>query len=119
MLLCSNYINKTSGGQGNNLSYFLYSKSALFLLQINPGYDVPPEYYLTNLTETDKEEMDRVIVGRGGSCELEYEVESDGSILRWEFISTCHDIGYGWFHRQHSTKKKPKHIQVVGLGCAR
>ncbi|XP_064392020.1 SEC14-like protein 2 isoform X2 [Halichondria panicea] len=39
---------------------------------LNPGCDVPPEYYLTNQTEIEKEEMDRVVVGRGGCCELEY-----------------------------------------------
>ena len=89
------------------------------LIQINPGRDVPPEYYLTNQTETDRQEMDRVVVGRGGSCELEYEVEAEGSLVRWEFVSTSYDVSYGLFYKEPSAaKKKPKHVPVVSESYA-
>ena len=83
-------------------------------MQLNPGGDVPPEYYLTNQTETDRQEMDRVVVGRGGSCELEYEVAAEGSLVRWEFVSTSYDISFGLFYKESSAaKKKPKPVPVV------
>ena len=53
------------------------------LPQINPGCDVPPEYYLTNLTETSREEMERVVVGRARTHEVEYSVALPGSVLRF------------------------------------
>ncbi len=58
--------------------------------------------------------MDRVVVGRGGYCELEYQVELEGSLIRWEFISTGYNISYGLFYRDDSSKKKPKLEPVVG-----
>ena len=47
-------------------------------------------------------------MGRGGSCELEYEVESEGSVLRWEFVSTSYDVGYGLFYKSESTENVEK-----------
>ena len=55
----------------------------LSLPQINPGCDVPPEYYLTNLTETSREEMERIVVGRARTHEVEYSVALPGSVLRF------------------------------------
>ncbi|XP_064392024.1 SEC14-like protein 3 isoform X2 [Halichondria panicea] len=82
---------------------------------INHAGDVPPEYFLTNQTETDREEMDRVVVGRGGCCELEYQVELEGSLIRWEFISTGYNISYGLFYRDDSSKKKLKLEPVIPM----
>ncbi len=83
-------------------------------VQINPGRDVPPEYYLTNLTETDKDEMDRVVIGRGGACELQYDVEVEGSLINWEFISTDFDVSYG-LHHKTSTQSKITSTEVVSI----
>ena len=49
-----------------------------------------------------------MVVGRGGSCELEYEVESEGSVLRWEFISTSYDVSYGLFYKSESVENVEK-----------
>lgn len=58
--------------------------------------------------------MDRVVVRRGGNCELEYEVDVEESVLKWEFVSTSHDVSYCWFFRHTSVDKKPKDKEVVG-----
>ncbi len=62
---------------------------------INVGRDVPPKYYRTNQTATSKEDMERVMVGRGSSHKAHYEVEDVGSTLQWEFFSTGYDISFG------------------------
>ena len=41
---------------------------------------------MTNLTETDKEDMERIIVGRGSYHELEFRVTTPGSVLRYVCI---------------------------------
>ena len=51
-------------------------------MQINPGGDIPEEYYLSNLMESNKEEMERVVVGRGSSHLISHHVDTPGSILR-------------------------------------
>lgn len=58
--------------------------------------------------------MDRVVVGRGGSCELEYEVDIEGSVLRWEFVTTSHDVGYSVLYKSESAAsfKKSSRIQM-------
>ena len=52
-------------------------------LQIIPGGDIPEEYYLANLMETCREEMERVVVGRGSSRLLTYRVDTPGTVLRY------------------------------------
>ena len=64
-------------------------------MQINPGRDVPPEYYFTNQTATSHEEMERVVVGRASSHKLTFNVIEVDSLLIWEFVSTDYDIGFG------------------------
>eukprot|EP00731_Ephydatia_muelleri_P025329 Em0017g412a len=67
--------------------------------KINMGGDVPPEYYLTNSTQTNKEDMERLVVSRGSSHNLEFPVEIPGTSIRWELITIDHDIGFGWFQK--------------------
>ena len=50
--------------------------------QITVGGDIPPEYYMTNLTETSKENMESVVVSRGSSYEREFIVEVPGTVIR-------------------------------------
>ncbi len=64
-------------------------------VQINPGCDVPTEYYLTNKTHTSPEEMETIIVGRGVCHRITYDVTEVGSELEWEFMTTDYDIGFG------------------------
>jgi hypothetical protein len=73
---------------------------------INPGGDIPEEYYLMNLMEKEKNEMEKVTVARGSTHLLPFQVEKPGSILKWEFMSTDHDIGYGWSRKQEEGEKE-------------
>ena len=50
--------------------------------QLNPGYDVPPEYYLMNLMETNKENMQRTTVRRASEHLVNCAVEEPKSVLR-------------------------------------
>ena len=61
---------------------------------IQHGGDVDPKYYLTNRMETSREEMERVVVGRGSSHKVRHEVAEVGSTLQWEFCSTDYDISF-------------------------
>ena len=54
-----------------------------FLMQINPGGDVPKKYYLSNLMKSSKKEMERVVVGRRSSYLISYNVDTPGSKLRY------------------------------------
>ena len=96
------------------------------ILQINPGYDIPPEYYLTNLTETSRDEMERVIVRRGSKHKIQCQVEEHRSLLRyvwcfisysserycsvqpyrWEFVTSDHDISFGVYHKPTGSNKE-------------
>ena len=59
----------------------------LFLnMQINPGGDIPEEYYLSNLMESSKKEMERVVVGRRSSYLISYHVDAPGSKLRYIYV---------------------------------
>jgi hypothetical protein len=71
---------------------------------INPGRDVPPKYYLTNLTETSRDQMDKVVVGRGSTHKVNFAVEEVGSTLQWEFFSTDYDISFEVYRK--GTKKR-------------
>ena len=44
-----------------------YEPDAQCSKYIRPGRDVPEKYYLSNLKEANKEDMERVVVGRGSS----------------------------------------------------
>ena len=52
-------------------------------LQINWGGEVPQSLYLINNTEINKEDMELVVVGRGSSHQVEVEVDTKGTLLRW------------------------------------
>ncbi len=82
-------------------------------VQINPGRDVPPEYYLTNLTETDRVEMDRVVVGRRGAHKLKMDITEPGSSLKWEVVSSGYDIGFGVYFKTEGNNGKKLKNEVV------
>ena len=60
---------------------------------------------MTNLTETSREEMERVVIGRGGTCEVEFHISRPRTVLSWEFVSIDYDISFGWFRREIKTRK--------------
>ena len=49
---------------------------------VNPGGDIPEEYYLSNLMEKGKEDMKRVVVGQGSTHLVTHSVTTPGTILR-------------------------------------
>ena len=51
--------------------------------QLNPGYDVPPEYYLMNLMETSKENMQKTTVRRASEHLVQCDVKESRSVLRY------------------------------------
>ena len=94
-----------------SLSLFLKCDSLFSLSQITHNTDdIPPAYYLTNLTETSREEMERVVVGRGSVHKIRCEVAEPRSVLKWEFISVDYDIAFGVYHKSDKKLKE----QVVG-----
>ena len=54
----------------------------IYLSQLRWGGEVPERYYLTNLTETKKDDMDKVVVGRGSTHQTEVFVDTAGSIIK-------------------------------------
>ena len=69
---------------------FLFPLQYLSLsLQINPGGEIPETYYLTNQTEASREEMERVVVRRGSSHEVEYQVDLPRSVLKYVESGSC------------------------------
>ncbi len=84
------------------------------MFQIRPGCDVPPRYYLTNQTSTSHDEMEKVVVSRGSSHKLTFDVMEAKSLLVWEFVSIDHDIGFGVFFFVGEGKKE---VAVVSCPC--
>ena len=71
------------------MTYLLILNNFLPSLQINPGGDIPETYYLYNLMETSREEMERVVVRRGSSHEVEYQVDLPRSVLKYVESGSC------------------------------
>ena len=46
------------------------------------GGDIPEKYFFTNNLENSVEDMDVVIVNRGSSSQVQYEVDVPGTLLR-------------------------------------
>ena len=60
---------------------------------------------MTNLTETSRNEMERVVIGRGGTCELEFHISLPRTVLSWEFISVDYDVSFGWYLKELEKRK--------------
>ncbi|XP_071115998.1 retinal-binding protein-like [Haliotis cracherodii] len=69
---------------------------------IPAGGDVPETYYLQSLTNTDN--METTTIPRGDKIILKYEVDTPGSILRWEFKTEGFDISFGVFLLREGAK---------------
>ena len=68
---------------------------------------------MTNLTETDRDSMERVIVGRGSSHKVTLEVDKTSSVIQWEFVSSEYDIAFGVYHKREEGKGKKIKIEMV------
>ena len=55
------------------------------------------EYYFINQTDTSRDEMQKVTVGRAATHKLTYQVDEVGNVLTWEFVTSSFDIGFGVF----------------------
>uniref|UniRef100_A0AAQ6AHV3 SEC14-like lipid binding 8 n=1 Tax=Amphiprion ocellaris TaxID=80972 RepID=A0AAQ6AHV3_AMPOC len=63
--------------------------------RINHVGPVPPSYYVRDHVKVDYEQC--MIVSRGSSQQLDYEILFPGCVLRWQFASEGADIGFGVF----------------------
>lgn len=54
----------------------------LFQRQINIGGEIPVEYYMERPTDLDMTNFSSVMVNRGSSVQLDYEITEMGSILK-------------------------------------
>ena len=70
---------------------------------------------MTNMTETSRDEMERVVVGRGSSHKVTLEVDKSGSVIQWEFVSTEFDIAFGIYHKPDGKNGKANKIELVRL----
>ncbi|KAJ6634224.1 hypothetical protein lerEdw1_014104 [Lerista edwardsae] len=61
--------------------------------KLNYGGEVPKSYYVRDQL---KQQYDHsVVVNRGSSQQVEYEILAPGCVLRWQFMSDGADIGFG------------------------
>ncbi|XP_062446015.1 SEC14-like protein 2 isoform X2 [Rhea pennata] len=61
--------------------------------KINYGGDVPQKYYVRDQLTQQYEHT--VVVNRGSSHQVEYEILFPGCVLRWQFRSEGADVGFG------------------------
>ncbi|XP_030074702.1 SEC14-like protein 2 isoform X6 [Microcaecilia unicolor] len=63
--------------------------------KINYGGDIPKSYYVCDQVKQQYEHT--VMINRGSSHQVEYEILFPGCVLRWQFMSEPSDIGFGVF----------------------
>lgn len=68
---------------------------------------------MTNLTETDREEMERVIIGRGSTHKVKLCVDKTSSVIQWEFVSTQYDIAFDVYHKGEEGNGKKSKSELV------
>ncbi|XP_057266449.1 SEC14-like protein 2 isoform X2 [Pezoporus wallicus] len=61
--------------------------------KINYGGDVPQQYYVRDQLAQQYEHS--VVVNRGSSHQVEYEILFPGCVLRWQFRTEGADVGFG------------------------
>uniref|UniRef100_A0A8C4JVZ1 SEC14 like lipid binding 2 n=2 Tax=Dromaius novaehollandiae TaxID=8790 RepID=A0A8C4JVZ1_DRONO len=61
--------------------------------KINYGGDVPHKYYVRD--QLTQQYDHTVVVNRGSSHQVEYEILFPGCVLRWQFRSEGADVGFG------------------------
>nr|XP_022342458.1 retinal-binding protein-like isoform X1 [Crassostrea virginica] len=64
---------------------------------IGYGGEVPEKYFLQNADFM--EQMQLATVPRGDKLSIDVQVDQPGSILKWEFKTEDHDIGFGVFYQ--------------------
>ncbi|XP_028565634.2 SEC14-like protein 2 [Podarcis muralis] len=80
---------------------------------LNHGGEVPKKYYVRDQLKQQYEHS--MMVNRGSSQQLEYEILFPGCVLRWQFMSDGADIGFGVYlktkvgARQHASEMEEVH----------
>ncbi|XP_052269922.1 SEC14-like protein 2 isoform X1 [Dreissena polymorpha] len=77
---------------------------------INQGGQVPKEYYNQSVPHG---KMTTVSIGRGSSLQLEFEVHRPNSVLRYEFQTEDHDIGFGVFRKVTKERLRAEDMTTV------
>ena len=72
---------------------------------------------MTNLTETSRDDMEKVVVGRGSAHKVTLQVDETGSVIQWEFVSSEYDIGFGIYHQVMEDKGKKIKNELVSVPC--
>ncbi|XP_042297605.1 SEC14-like protein 2 isoform X1 [Sceloporus undulatus] len=81
--------------------------------KLNYGGEVPKKYYVRDQVKQQYEHT--VVVNRGSSQQVEYEILFPGCVLRWQFMSDSADIGFGVYlktkigSRQHASDMTEVH----------
>ncbi|KAJ8286747.1 hypothetical protein GJAV_G00042820 [Gymnothorax javanicus] len=80
---------------------------------INYGGNVPSSYYVRDSVNVQYDHS--ITISRGSSHQLEYEILTRGSVLRWQFASEGADIGFGVFlkTRISGRQKAGEMLEVV------
>ncbi|XP_045474000.1 SEC14-like protein 4 [Harmonia axyridis] len=82
--------------------------------KIAQGGKIPESYYMKNLQKDDPEnekEYTIVTIKKGDKLKLKFEVDEEGSFLRWDFRTDNHDIRFG----VNYTDKEDKVTTAVAL----
>ncbi|XP_033845769.1 SEC14-like protein 2 isoform X1 [Periophthalmus magnuspinnatus] len=81
--------------------------------RINYGGVVPKSYYIQDSMKVQYE--NNVTISRGSVFQLEYEVTTPNTLLRWQFASDGADIGFGVYMRtkKDGSQKVTEMIQVL------
>lgn len=79
--------------------------------KFNMGGPVPRSYYVSNSKPVPKEGMLNLEIGSGSKKQLEFDVASISSVLRWEFMTEGGDIEFRIYHVTISEKEEI--IEVV------
>uniref|UniRef100_A0A8C6TQ16 SEC14-like lipid binding 7 n=1 Tax=Neogobius melanostomus TaxID=47308 RepID=A0A8C6TQ16_9GOBI len=77
--------------------------------KINYGGTVPKSYYIQNSVNVEYDNT--VTISRGSVFQLEYEVITSSTLLRWQFASDGADIGFG-VYKQTTKGKSQKETEM-------
>lgn len=82
---------------------------------INYGGTVPKSYYVQNSVKAEYDST--VSISRGSIFQLEYEVTTPSTLLRWQFASDGADIGFGVFKQttKGGSQKVTEMLQVLPI----
>lgn len=94
------------GGKATDLDGDTKCRSKVVL-----GGEVPKECYL-QLTADEMESFTTVNVKRGSSLQVDVDIKTPGSVIRWQFTTEGFDLGFGVYKRtkdgkQHAAKMTP------------